>query len=308
MSKYLVVHTPGAFGNFLAWIIDCHRDKKIGDSPFTLAGSSHDRKTVTPAWDIIMPARMSKYKDQQFDGAQVIGIHWPQKFFPYILHASIERTNTNQYGKSGVAYAEENFYDFTNRHQSILEDGSIWMQSYLPRLKEFYNFDCNENNPTVPRIVLRNLFWMNLAAEKKHIWTTTNQLIERSSHEKISLETILDYTELKAYMEQLFGYSLDFSKEHAEFIRRNRSLSEYILAMDIVDATVNNRSVPIPQMSVLGECIVMWYLEKHYFDINFFNLPFTFTDTKDILQYVAHYPTYMKQPNKFFQTNWRDFQ
>ena len=307
MSKYIVVHTPGAFGNFLAWLVDCYQQKKVNESPFAAAGNSHNREIITEAWDIIMPWNKQKFEKNEFGDSRVLAIYWPQSYFPYILHASIDRTNVDQYGESGVKYAEKNFYDFVNKHQSVLDDGSIWMASYFSRLKEYFNFECGPSNTTVPRVVLRNLFWLNLAAEKEHIWTVTNKLIEKSAHEKISMETILEYNNLKERFDTMFGCSLDFKEIHDQFLKRNNSLKEFNTAMGIVNSVKNGKRMEIPELTVIGECIVMWYLEKHFFDINFFNLPFYFKNTDDILEYVNHYPHYMRQPNKFFQNNWRDF-
>jgi len=224
-----------------------------------------------------------------------------------VLHAGLDRTNNGQYGESGVAFAEKNFHEFVHRHGAKLEDGTVWMTSYLPRLKEYFNFDCNADTPTVPRLVLRNLFWLNMAAEKEHTWTTTNDLIKQSNHAKISIETILEYDVLRKYLSDMFGYDLDFAEIHKQFIDKNKSLSEFNTAMTVIDAVKNNQHIAIPSLSVVAECIIMWYLEKHFFNIYFFNIPFYFKNTSEILEYVDHYPSYMKNPNKFYQTNWRDF-
>ena len=307
MEKYHVVHTPGTFGNFFAWLIDCYQSKEIKDSPFLGSGNSHGRKKTTMSWDIVMPQYEEKYMNNDVDGATLIGVTYPDKYFPYLLHASLDRTNNGQYGDSGVAYAEKDFYGFVKKHDAKLEDGTVWMTEYLPRLKEHFNFDCNADSPRVPRLVLRNLFWLNMASEKEHIWTTTNQLIQQSAHAKISMETILDYNELRKHLSGMFGYDLDFAEIHKQFIDNNRSLAEYNIAMNIIDAVKNNQHITIPSLSVVAECIIMWYLEKHFFNLYFFNIPFHFKNTSEILEYVEYYPNHMKNPNKWYQTHWRDF-
>jgi glutaredoxin-related protein len=307
MQKYHVVHTPGTFGNFLAWLIDCYHDNEIKKSPFLSTGNSHGREVNTISWDIVLPQYMEKYKRREVNGATIIGITYPEEYFPYLLHASLDRTNDGQYGESGVAYAEKDFYGFVTNHTAVLSDGKIWMKDYLSRLKEYFNFECTEKNPTVPRLVLRNLLWLNLASQRQHIWTATNKLIKNSDHAKISIETILDYAKLNSYLQDLFGYTLDFSDIHEQFINLNNSLKEHRITTEIVDAVKQSKNIPIPKLSVIGECIVIYNIEKYYFDLNFFNVPFYFTNTKEILEYVDYYPKYMKTPNKFYQANWRDF-
>ena len=312
-KTFLVVHTPGTFGSFLAWSIDCYKEKKILQSPFLASGNSHghnienEKQIGTISWDIILPQLRRKYDQNDTDGAHIIGIHWDQKWFPYLLHAGIDRTNNGQYGVSGVAFAEKNFHEFMEKHTALLEDGTVWMKSYKPRLLEHFDFDCNHENPTVPRLVLRNLFWLNMATEKKHIVTETNQAIKSSNHDKIDIETILDYKSFNKYLHDLFGYKLDFSEMHQQFLDKNNSLKEYQTMRRTIDSVKNGTAYDIPKMSVIGECVVMYELEKHFFDVNFFNVPFYFKNTSDITEYVKHYPKHMKNPNKFFQTHWKDF-
>ncbi len=310
-KDYLIVHIM-AFGNFLAYLIDCYKNERILESPFSIVGNAHSRdhqnENSTKTADMNQVLMNNPYHKKLYEkycnneGAKVIGIYWPQKYFPYILHVSVERTNSGQYGKSGIAFAQENFYEFTKKHktQPTIED-------YFVRLKDFFNFECTEKNSKVPRIVLRNLFWLTFVKEKKHIWTTSNNFLRNSKHEKISIETILDYKMLKTYLYNIFNFNLEFRDIHKKFIDINSSLAEFKNVNNIIDAVKNTNNIPIPSLSVIGECIVLFQLEKHFFDINFFNIPFYFKNTSEILDYVKYYPSYMKQPNKFFTTNWQDF-
>ena len=43
MKKIKVYYTPGAFGNFLGYLIDSFSEKKLLSSPFLPSGSSHGR-------------------------------------------------------------------------------------------------------------------------------------------------------------------------------------------------------------------------------------------------------------------------
>lgn len=303
-KRYLVVYTAGAFGNFLSWCIDCCLNKQVLESPFQETGNSHHRNqntVITQCLDLVKSPNMEEYLEKKQKGFEIIGIHWGRKWFPYMLHAGWDRTNGGQFGKSGVAFAETNFHKFLEMH------GEYDTADLLSKLKQHFNFDCSEGNPKVPRLVLRNLLWLNMASENQDIRTKTNKIIEKAGHSKIDLDTILDYDLLKEYLKRRFDVDLDFEHIHKEFIRKNNSLTEYNLAMKVIDAVKTKQNMLIPKMSVVGECIVLWHLEKHYFDINFFNMPFDFATTKDILDYVAHYPNYMKSPNRWYLTNWKDF-
>ena len=307
MQKYLIVHTPGTFGNFLAWLVDCHQTGHVLSEPFGSTGNSHSGNVQTPAWDIIVPWAREKYQQGQVEERKVIGIHWPEHYFPYILHASLDRTDGGQFGKSGVKYLENDFYGYVQKHPSQKNGYSASMAMYIDLLNNYFNFSCTESNPKVPRAVLRNMFWLTFTSQDTHIWTECNKEIQDSTHLKISIETILDYDALKGFMANEFNCELDFAEVHKKFLSLNFSLMEYKLALQIIDAVKNNKKIDIPKLSVVAESHISYELEKHFFDIAFFNVPFHFSDTGQIIEYVAHYPNYMRQPNKFFTTHWKKY-
>ena len=54
-NKYAVIHTPGAFGNFVAYLVDCYQQKKLLPSPFVESGASHARIAKTKSIDMVIP-------------------------------------------------------------------------------------------------------------------------------------------------------------------------------------------------------------------------------------------------------------
>jgi hypothetical protein len=152
-SDYLVIHTPGAFGNFIAYLVDCHLQKMLLPSPFVESGAAHSRKEITMSMDMVIPGSWEKYKEQ-INKKKVIGCVWEQQYFTYILHAYNSRTNNGQYGKCGVEYAEQDFYNFVKNHTA-----SERIKQNIIDLKNLFNIQIDENNTKVPRHVLRMFFW-----------------------------------------------------------------------------------------------------------------------------------------------------
>ena len=56
-KDFLVLHTPGAFGNFMAYLIDCHIAGEMLPEPFVESGASHSREypDTTQSIDVVIP-------------------------------------------------------------------------------------------------------------------------------------------------------------------------------------------------------------------------------------------------------------
>jgi hypothetical protein len=295
-SQYLVVHTPGAFGNFIAYLIDCYQSNKLLPSPFVGVGVSHNRQVLTKSIDLVIPGMWENYNNGSNE-KKVIGCVWKQSFFTYILHAYYSRTIVGQYGKCGLEYAEKNFYSFVKEHK-----GTERVMQNIIDLKDLFGLCIDEKNPQVPRHILRMFFWFNIFKNKDNIVSITNNRIKNLvGIQLLDIEDIIDYTKLKSFMQKEFLIDLDFSDLHAEFLKKNRSLNEYIRAKSIVDAVKNNQLVDTRNLSIVSEASILYELEKFYFDIPFFNFIHFFENTKEIIEYVKYFPNFMKQPNKIYK-------
>jgi hypothetical protein len=116
----------------------------------------------------------------------------------------------------------------------------------------------------------------------------------------IDIQDIIDYKKLKTILFEEFAVDINFEHVHCEFLEKNQSLQNYTQANLIINAVKNNKSIEIKELSVVGEAEVFYELEKYYFDIPFFNLINFFKNTQDVLNYVKHYPDFMRQPNKLY--------
>lgn len=296
-QDYLVIHTPGAFGNFIGYLVDCHACGTLLPSPFVESGASHKRTGAkTQSWDMVIPGHWQKYNEETTANKTVIGCVWQPRHFPYVLHAYHSRTNQGQYGKCGVEFAEQDFYNFVMNHSA-----SDRMRQALIDLKTFFGIEITAHNTQVPRHVLRMFFWLTLFEQDNNVVTITNQKIRNLNDiVLLDIEEILDYDKLKLFFTKRFSSNLDFRDLHREFLEKNRSLQDYTTANTVIDAVKKNKHMEIGQLSVIGEAFVFYELERHYFDIPFFNMINFFNNTTEILYYIKHYPDCMKQPNKLY--------
>ena len=301
-DPYLVVHTPGAFGNFIAHLIDWHQSNKLLPLPFVPSGASHNRHGHTQSLDMVIPGMWEKYNNSS-NGKKVIGCVWKQDFFTYILHAYYSRTNVGQYGECGLEYAEKNFHDFVQKHTATER-----MKQNITDLKDLFELLVDEKNTQVPRYILRMFFWFTILKNADNIVSLTNSKIKNlKGIQLLDIEDIIDYTKLKSFFQKELAVDLDFSNLHTEFLQKNISLNEYIRANSIISAVKNNQFVDTQGLSTVSEAWILYELEKYYFDIPFFNLTNFFKNTKEIIEYIKHFPTFMKQPNKIYHQYYKMF-
>ena len=302
MSKdFLVVHTPGAFGNFLGYLVDCHLAEKLLPSPFIHSGASHARiNKNTQSLDLVVSEQQTQFA-QAID-KKVIGCVWDESYFPYILHAYYSRTNTGQYGKCGVEFLEENFFQYVEKHNSPS------VQQNIKTMKDFFGLNINKESQTVPRHVLRQFFWFQLFYYKENKVTKVNNQIKLlPGVDLLGIDSVLDYNRLKLFFSNHFDFELDFRTLHDQFLELNNSLNDFNNSKQIIEAVKNNETIDINDLSVIGEALVLYELEQHFFDVPFFNITQFFDNTQQILDYVKHYPDVMKQPNKLYCQHYKRF-
>ena len=91
-KDFLVLHTPGAFGNFMAYLIDCHIAGEMLPEPFIESGASHARSYsgTTQSMDVLIPGL---WKEVETSKNVLVGCVWELEHYKYILHAYYSRTN-----------------------------------------------------------------------------------------------------------------------------------------------------------------------------------------------------------------------
>jgi hypothetical protein len=293
-----IFHTPGSFGNYLAFLIDSKNNGKLLDDPFTASGSSHNREKTTRSYDIVLSNAYDNFKECTNND---IGIYWPTEYFFYILHSAYGRTNNGQYGICGVKALQDNTWQWFNQHQGHGQPGNS-LSMFLDGLKTFYGVVCDKDNQIVPKNVLRYYFFFHFVKYfKNKLYIKNNEIQQNNVVKKISIETILDYEKLKKYLD----ISFNFEEIHTKFLRYNQSLRAYHQQQVITNAVKNNKALEINDIDIITEAGIFFELEKYYYDIPFHNLEFNFTNTQQLIDYIKQFPQYMKRPNNLFLEHWR---
>jgi hypothetical protein len=300
MKDYIVMFTPGAFGHFMCYLIDCHKQGKVLPAPFVSAGASHNEPydRTTFCYNLVagdgedMQRHLHKEK---------IGCVFDPEWFHYMLHAFYGRVNDGQYGKCAVTFMQNDFYEFVR-----LSDADL--QADINDLKSQFDFHISEHNRKVPRHVLRLFFWIKMIEWQKHILVKENDRIKNHPGvDLIDIPTILDYDKLSKFFIDRFHTRLDFRQVHETFIEMNRSLKEYRHVLTLFEAIKSGKNMAVGDLTVIGEAMLLYRIEEHFFDVPFYNQIDLFTSTGQVIDYVKHFPNLLRQPNKLFHTHYKNF-
>lgn len=292
-----VFHTPGSFGNYVAYLLDCKQVGHVRQSPFTASGSSHLRSGATKSYDIVLDAGNNVFRGANEND---IAIHWDKSYFFLILHSAYGRTNSGQYGKCGVQALEENTYQWYNKHQGHKHKGND-LDDFLYNIEKFYDFRCDAERQRVPTQILQQYFFLHFVKYHENKLFIKNNELKTSSCRKLSIDVILDYESIKKYL----GIDFDFSANHAEFLDRNLSLKAYVECNRAVDCVISQTQTRIDAKDVITKAGILYALEVYYYDIPFYNLNFELTNTQELIEYITSFPQYMKRPNRLFEEDWR---
>ena len=291
-----VFYTPGAFGNFFKYLLNCYDNKKIEKEDFRPSGNAHFDGQHGDAY----PINLDKPYEIFNQGNSGYGLVWDEQYFFYILHSVYSRTNGGVFGDCGVKYLQDNFWNYC-KIQKEYKVSNYW-DLMLKDMETFFNFKCDKDNQKVPRMILRQLFFFYITNEKQNIVYLRNKEILKSKLTLVNINTILDYKSLHTLLNKIFGYDLNFAEVHENFLYKNNSLKAYKLKKQIVNAVINKEPNIKIDCDVMTEAGILYDLEKYFYDIPFYNIPVFFSDTDSIIQYIKSFPNYMKAPNKLFST------
>ena len=293
-----IFHTPGSFGNYVAFLLDCKQSGKLLESPFTKSGSSHFRKNdMTKSYDVVLTDGYEYFKKSNVND---VAIFWHDSYFFLILHSAYGRTNNGQYGKCGVKALEENTYQWYQKHEAYNHEGND-MSHFINGLKLYYNFDCNNHTPVIPPMILQHYFFLHFVKYFENKLFIKNKELRNSNLKKISVDTILDYEKLKTCL----NIDFDFRDNHKTFKDNNASLTAFLEHKRIVREIINKNNVQIDKLDIVTKTGILYALEVYYYDIPFYNTNFKFENTKEFIDYIKGFPEYMKRPNRLFTDNWK---
>ena len=293
-----IFYTAGCHGNFIKYLFDCHDEGKVLTSPFNENGNSHKR------------ADMGN------------------------LNSSYDLCNQWDYEKLGAATSSDNyaivwegfdsfFYTmigYTDRGGLLEQPGIELLQQDLKLYEKIYgvevhiseflkqklNYDI-EILGQPPRSVIRNYFLMSFYTHFNHILWLRNQQLKQKGFIEIPIFDILDKRLLKSRLNDIFGFVLDIDTVHQAFMSKNLANEQLQLVTSTLKDISDKNDRSISGLNVISEAYILFCLEVKHFDIPFSIGNDFFKTTKDVVDYIDHFPGYMKRPNNLFNEHFRHY-
>ena len=296
MTKIKLCFPTGMHGHFVEHLMYCYLKGEVLPLEFNQNGNAHNsrhgdgallnKKKEIEAWDLSNPEEHFEFdKDDTVYGLVFEGI----EHFYYCYRRSLDCAGDIK--TFGIKLLSDDVHEFVKQRLvpfNILED-----------IGPMFNY--HGTTKKIPRGILRYYIIFNLMAYQNHAIWKSNQQIKMTAKDIMTLDTIFDYSKLKRKMERWFDARLDFKEMHNSFVIVNNNLSIIKEENEILSAIKQGKSMSLEGLDVVSEARILYELERENFDIPFLLQDAFYNDTKEIHEYIKHFPNYLKQPNKLFQ-------
>ena len=132
--------------------------------------------------------------------------------------------------------------------------------------------------------------------------------MQQTTYHKIQLNDILAVDTLKSCLAGIFGTPLDIDNVHETFMSKNLPYKQLQQVNTVLHDIRNKKDREISGLDVISEAYILFRLEIDNFDIPFHVGNAFFATTQDVVDYIDHFPNYMKGPNNLFHKHHEHYQ
>lgn len=293
-----IFYTAGSHGNFIKYLFDCHDNGKVLPSPFNENGNSHkraDMDNLNRNYDICSQLHNEKLgATTSLDNYAVVWEGFDSFFYTMIGYTD----RGARLKQPGIELL---------RQDLKLYEKIYGVEVHISEfLKQKLNYDI-EILGQPPLGVIRNYFLMSFYTHFNHILWLRNQQLKQKGFREIPLFDILDKRLLKSRLKDIFGFVLDIDAVHQIFMSKNLAYEQLQLVTSTLKDISDKNDRSISGLNVISEAYILFCLEVKHFDIPFSIGNEFFKTTKDVVDYIDHFPGYMKRPNNLFHEHFRHY-
>jgi hypothetical protein len=304
MSERLVNigYFGGSHGAFLKYFIDKFSDltPEIKASPFLDNGTSHNLK-------VQYSGRVYRYTFEDAEGNPRNDYKFENKGEPQVL-VTLDEPSLMNYSR--LHFTRESDHEFVGAKIKESNEGVVvsdkFVSIYAEKFFSMYNIDLHKTK-AIPDAVLRDFIkitFLDIKQNKSFVKSkTTLQNIDTNTV-CISLSEIWNTDQFMKKMKEIsekFGLQLVLDQPavdlHKEFLSRRINHKTWNRIYDIIDDVKNDKKSECLGLDIIEQGYLYAWLEKSY---DFVQAPLTrkfFTNTKEIKEYVTHYPNHYKAMN-----------
>jgi hypothetical protein len=289
MPLLTIINQPGMHHNFLRYVLDsCSTiTPPLSELPFTETGTSHKKLNYSDTFKLLEPDYIRPIREQGQG--------------PFVLCVADDLL---YFERSCVSREGDRNNDLLKSHNFI--NWQPWNKHYVDAIIEDYKL---EKNKTIPKFILRDSIKKSyLDLKNKGYFLQNQKLVDSVNNTGTDnyFFPVSSFFTLEKFIKELTKlndkYHLQLSFEdvpyvYSQFAERNQILKNHFVVYEIITAIKNKENIQIPDLDVFQEGYIYAELEKSN---DFILMPMInnfYTNTREIIEYLQHYPDHYKAMN-----------
>lgn len=275
--------------NFLRYVLDsCSRiTPLLSELPFIETGTSHKKLNYSGKFEVLESDHNRPIREQGKG--------------PFILCVA---DDILYFERISISREGDRNNDVTKSHNFI--NWQPWNKHYVDAIIEDYKL---EKNKPIPKFILRDSIKKSyLDPENKGSFLQNKKLVDSVNNTDTdnyffpvsSFFTLEKFVKELTKLDNKYNLQLDFEnipQIYSQFAERNEILKNHFVVDEIITAIKNKENMKIPDLDVFQEGYIYAELEKSN---DFILMPMInnfYTNTREIIEYLQHYPDHYKAMN-----------
>lgn len=275
--------------NFLRYVLDsCSRiTPLLSELPFIETGTSHKKLNYSGKFEVLESDHNRPIREQGKG--------------PFILCVA---DDILYFERISISREGDRNNDVTKSHNFI--NWQLWNKHYVDAIIEDYKL---EKNKPIPKFILRDSIKKSyLDPENKGSFLQNKKLVDSVNNTDTdnyffpvsSFFTLEKFVKELTKLDNKYNLQLDFEnipQIYSQFAERNEILKNHFVVDEIITAIKNKENMKIPDLDVFQEGYIYAELEKSN---DFILMPMInnfYTNTREIIEYLQHYPDHYKAMN-----------
>lgn len=275
--------------NFLRYVLDsCSRiTPLLSELPFIETGTSHKKLNYSGKFEVLESDHNRPIREQGKG--------------PFILCVA---DDILYFERISISREGDRNNDLTKSHNFI--NWQPWNKHYVDAIIEDYKL---EKNKPIPKFILRDSIKKSyLDPENKGSFLQNKKLVDSVNNTDTdnyffpvsSFFTLEKFVKELTKLDNKYNLQLDFEnipQIYSQFAERNEILKNHFVVDEIITAIKNKENMKIPDLDVFQEGYIYAELEKSN---DFILMPMInnfYTNTREIIEYLQHYPDHYKAMN-----------
>ena len=275
--------------NFLRYVLDsCSRiTPLLSELPFIETGTSHKKLNYSGKFEVLESDHNRPIREQGKG--------------PFILCVA---DDILYFERISISREGDRNNDLTKSHNFI--NWQPWNKHYVDAIIEDYKL---EKNKPIPKFILRDSIKKSyLDPENKGSFLQNKKLVDSVNNTDTdnyffpvsSFFTLEKFVKELTKLDNKYNLQLNFEnipQIYSQFAERNEILKNHFVVDEIITAIKNKENMKIPDLDVFQEGYIYAELEKSN---DFILMPMInnfYTNTREIIEYLQHYPDHYKAMN-----------